>query len=98
MDEFEVCSNGGAETPVQTTQNPSTNSCDDATSSPDAHEAQQTPTDCHDSTSRHEDAYGSDDDHFSDVGDAPDTEVVILIFITAAIHTKCFRKLCKWLP
>ena len=86
MDDFEVCSNGGAETPVQTAQNPSTNSCDDVTSSLNAPEAQQSPADCQVTASRHEDAYGSDDDHFSDVGDAPDTEVATVIFVIAASY------------
>ena len=53
---------------------PSSTSCDDPDCSPDA-AAQQTPDNCQASGSKHEDGYDSDDDHFSDVGDAPDTEV-----------------------
>jgi hypothetical protein len=39
-------------------------------------------------TSGHDDSYGTDDDQFSDVGEAPDTEVILLgvYSLAGALH------------
>ena len=74
MDEFEVCSNGGVETPVQTVQKPSSSSCEASQTCADASTAQAS-SEAEAGTSGHDESYCTDDDQFSDVGEAPDTEV-----------------------
>ena len=82
MDDFEVCSNGGVETPVQSDQNQRSTSSEAISTATNAIQAggasasaEQAPSETEAGTSGHDDSYGTDDDQFSDVGDAPDTEV-----------------------
>ena len=76
MDEFEVCSNGGAETPGQTVQKPSSSFCEAPQTDADADASTaQGSSEAEAGTSGHDESYGTDDDQFSDVGEAPDTEV-----------------------
>ncbi|DBB08963.1 TPA: hypothetical protein ACH3X3_007597 [Trebouxia sp. C0006] len=75
MDDYEVCSNGGVETPVQTAQKPSSSMSEAPQSEADLM-TEQAVSEAEAGTSGHDDSYGTDDDQFSDVGEAPDTEVV----------------------
>ena len=91
MDEFEVCSNGGAETPGQIVQKPSSSSCEAPQTDADASTAQAS-SEAEAGTSGHDESYGTDDDQFSDIGDAPDTEVMepraCMLFCTPP-HLSC---------
>ena len=74
MDDFEVCDNGAAETQAE--------QCPPATSHPSQPEGgaadestKQAASENEAGASEHDDSYATDDDQFSDVGEAPDTEV-----------------------
>ena len=50
--------------------------------------AEQAVSEAEAGTSGHDDSYGTDDDQFSDVGEAPDTEVILLgvYSLAGALH------------
>ncbi len=87
MDDYEVCSNGGVETPVQTAQKPSSSMSEAPQSEADLM-TEQAVSEAEAGTSGHDDSYGTDDDQFSDVGEAPDTEVIFLgvYSLAGALH------------
>ena len=76
LDDFEVCSNGAAETSAHTAapvaMQPLQASQSEADTSPN-----EVPSDNDEAADVHEDSCSTDDDEFSDVGEAPDTEVII---------------------
>ena len=87
MEEFEVCSNGGVEAPIQSAQDPTTTPAEAVEAEP---EAENGAWDSEAETSSvHVDSYGTDDDQFSDVGDPPDTEVI------KAVHSDLTRRKTK---
>ncbi len=92
MDDFEVCSNGGVESPAQTAQTPSSTSPGSAQAEAEADtSAEQAPSDTEAGTSGHDDSCGTDDDQFSDVGEAPDTEVTLTLLLSISrTNAGCF--------
>ena len=85
LDEFEVCSNGAAETQAHSAApvaaQPSQVSQSEVDTAPD-----EAPSDNEEEAGGHEDSCSTDDDQFSDVGEAPDTEVVTAGTAIACCH------------
>ena len=86
LDDFEVCSNGAAETlahpAAPVAKQPSQVCQSEADSGPN-----EAPSDNEEGAGVHEDSCSTDDDQFSDVGEAPDTEVMTAgTAITACCH------------
>ena len=75
LDDFEVCSNGAAETPAHPAEpvakRPSQVGQSEADTLP-----QEAPSDNEEEAGGHADSCSTDDDQFSDVGETPDTEVM----------------------
>lgn len=96
MDDYEVCSNGGVETPVQTAQKPSSSTSKALQSEADLM-TEQAVSEAEAATSGHDDSYGTDDDQFSDVGEAPDTEVISLVGCSLLIDCTSDSLCCPYL-
>ena len=79
LDEYEVCSNGAAETIAQSTAPVEVQSSQASQSEVDTSPT-QAPSETEDGAGGHDDSCSTDDDQFSEVGEAPDTEVM------AALH------------
>ena len=77
MDDFEVCDNGAAESKVQQGPAAASNRSQAEEGSADQ-STQQAASDNEAGASEHGESYATDDDQFSDVGEAPDTEVIHL--------------------
>jgi hypothetical protein len=93
MDDYEVCSSGGVETPVQTAQKPSSSMYEAPQTEADLM-AEQAVSEAEAGTSGHDDSYGTDDDQFSDVGEAPDTEVLFLVGWASLVDCTSYMLLC----
>lgn len=75
LDEFEVCSNGAAETTAQLAAPVEVQSSQANQSEADTSPT-QAPSETEDGAGGHDDSCTTDDDQFSEVGEAPDTEVM----------------------
>ena len=75
LDEFEVCSNGAAETTAQSAAPLEVQSSQASQSEVDTSPA-QAPSETEDGAGGHDDSCSTDDDQFSEIGEAPDTEVM----------------------
>ena len=76
LGDFEVCGNGAAEISTTSTQ-PVEQSSSQVNQSEAGTNPEQSPSDTEEGSGRHDDTCSTDDDQFSDVGEAPDTEVTI---------------------